>query len=489
MSLSSSNYAADAYVTAANPAPGRPEVVSYPIRSGTGWTEGFVTKSDGGIGLNVYLAGGVGPSGAIPVSQTNPTQISLSGVTIGGVIEVTSSQANPAWVTGSVYVLNPSSGSGGISGTITATITGVVEVSQSNIQLTQSVYVLQQPIGVTGTVGVSGTASVRVESFSGPVEVTGVVTVSQSNLPLTQSVFVVNQTSGSVTVSGTASVSVTNFPPVLTVSGTGAFDVTVLNIPATQSVYVVNPSSASIVISGALDVTSSQANPVWVTGNFGISGSGGSSVIFVASEAQPSASVVSTVPQTSSVVLLMSASDRLSYSIFNSSSANLHLYFGPLTGTASYFLVPGAVYETVDAVFVGDIYGRWSADGAGFAVVSEYFGNASGSASFTINIGNFPPVQQVTGTVTVAGITMSGSTPIEAYPNALENVQFTRKKQLYDFDSDTVNYVGYAVLGTSVGASAWAIKRLTFNASGNLEAAEWSSTSSIWSNRASEAYS
>jgi len=454
MSLSSSNYAADAYVTAANPAPGRPELVSYPIRSGTGWTEGFVTKSDGGIGLNVYLAGGAGPLGVIPVSQTNPTQISLSGVTIGGVIEVTSSQANPAWITGSVYVINPSSGSGGISGTITATITGVVEVSQSNIQLTQSVYVLQQPIGVTGTVGVSGTASVRVEAFGAPIGVIGGVTVS-----------------GSVTA---------------TITGTVAVSQT--NIPLTQSVYVVNPSSGSIVISGALDVTSSQANPVWVTGNFGISGSGASTVIFAASEASPSASVVHTVSQTSSIVLLLSASNRLGYSIFNSSSANLSLYFGPLTGTSSYFLVPGAVYETVDTVFIGDIYGRWPVDGAGVAVVSEYLGDTSGSASFTINIGNFPPVQTITGSVTVTGMTVSGSTPIEAYPNALENVKFTRKKQLYDFDSDTVNYVGYAVLGTVAGAGAWAIKRLTFNASGNLEAAEWSSTSSIWTNRTSEVY-
>ena len=206
MSLSSSNYAADAYVTAANPAPGRPETVSYPVRSGTQWTEAFTTRSDGGIGLNVYVAGGVGPAGVIPVSQTNPTPISLSGVTIGAIVTVTSSQADPVWVTGSVYVINPSSGSVGISGTITATITGVVEVSQSNIQLTQSVYVLAQPIGVTGTVGVSGTASVRVESFGGPVEVfggvsvsgsvtasiTGTVAVSQTNIPLTQSVFVVN---------------------------------------------------------------------------------------------------------------------------------------------------------------------------------------------------------------------------------------------------------------------------------------------------------
>jgi len=231
--ITSSNYSADAYVTGANPAPGRPLLVEYPIRSGTQWGVAYTTRSDGGIGLNVYIAGGVGPNGAVAVSQTNATPISLSGVTIGGIIEVTSSQANPVWVTSS--------------------------------------------------------------------------------------------------------------------------GIAVVNLPATQSVFVVNQQSSSL--SGTVVVTSSQANPVYVS-----------------------------------------------------------------------------------------------------------------------------------GTVTVAGITLSGSTPPEAIPNSLDNIEYTRKKQLFDFDSDSVNYVGYAVLGMAAGSSSWTIKRLTFNASGNLEATEWSSTSSAWTNRMSEAY-
>jgi hypothetical protein len=109
----SSNYSADTFVTAANPAPGRQIVYEYPVRSGTQWTVAYTTRSDGGIGQNVYIAGGLGPGGVIPVSQTNPTSISLSGVTIGGVLEVTTSAGNPVEITGSVYVLNQSSGSGG----------------------------------------------------------------------------------------------------------------------------------------------------------------------------------------------------------------------------------------------------------------------------------------------------------------------------------------------------------------------------------------
>jgi len=67
MPFSSSHYAADAYVTGANPAPGRQLEFEYQIRSGTGYTTGTSTRYDGGIGINVYIAGGGGPSGTIPI--------------------------------------------------------------------------------------------------------------------------------------------------------------------------------------------------------------------------------------------------------------------------------------------------------------------------------------------------------------------------------------------------------------------------------------
>lgn len=72
-----SNYAAEAYVTAANPAPGVDHIYEYPVRSGSGWDVAYTTRSDGGIGLNTYIAGGTGPGGAVPVTFGSGT-ISIS---------------------------------------------------------------------------------------------------------------------------------------------------------------------------------------------------------------------------------------------------------------------------------------------------------------------------------------------------------------------------------------------------------------------------
>lgn len=68
MPFSSSHYAADAYVTGANPAPGQALEFEYQIRSGTGYATGTSVRYDGGIGLNTYVAGGTGPSGTVDVS-------------------------------------------------------------------------------------------------------------------------------------------------------------------------------------------------------------------------------------------------------------------------------------------------------------------------------------------------------------------------------------------------------------------------------------
>lgn len=405
MSISSSNYAADAYVTAANPAPGRDELYPYLVTSGTGFEERYVTKSDGGIGLNVYLAGGAGPSGVIPVSQTNPVNISLSGVTIGGVITVTSSLADPVWITGSVFVLNPG-GSSSLSGVLTATITGVVAVSQTNLPATQSVLITGQPIGVSGTVGVSGTASVFIGGQDGPlgvsgtvsVSLTGVLPVSQTNLPATQSVYVVNQTSGSVTVSGTASVSVTNFPAVVTVSGTGAFDVTVSNLPATQSVFVVNQASSSITgtvtvsgtgvfeitgsvfvlnqtsssITGTVTVTSTIEEPVNITGTVtveGITFSGGLSIT------QPSVGSPSVFPfQTSTFDTLLAAEPtRIAFSIYNDTNQTYLVCLGSNAdvNTFDFSLFPQEFYESPYPGYTGIVTGIGYGSGSGNLRVKE----------------------------------------------------------------------------------------------------------------------
>ena len=146
----SSNYSADTFVTAANPAPGRQIVYEYSIRSGTQWDVAYATRSDGGLGQNVYVAGGSGPSGSVIVYVQN-----AASSTISGTLQVTSTQANPVWVTGSLAVSIPAP-----SGTT------VVTASSAN------------PVGITGTVGVVGTASVSFVSQSTPLNVTGTVTVA-----------------------------------------------------------------------------------------------------------------------------------------------------------------------------------------------------------------------------------------------------------------------------------------------------------------------
>lgn len=264
----------DVYVTGANPPPGR----TIPVESGWGHSG---SRADGGVGINVYVAGGAGPLGAIPVSQTNPAQISLSGVSIGGVIEVTSTAGNPVLVTGSVYVLNP--GSGGTSGAITASITGVVAVSQTNRPESQAV--LQGgglAVLASGTVGVvqSGALSAQV-SGNVSASVSGVVGVTQSGAlaALVSGVVGVAQSGGFIVqVSGAAGspvfVATTGSVPV----NTGTMPVVVVTSSQGSPVWVAITGALSAVFSGAQAVTSTVASPVFVTGTVHVdnpSGGGG----------------------------------------------------------------------------------------------------------------------------------------------------------------------------------------------------------------------
>lgn len=98
-------------------------------------------------------------------------------------------------------------------------------------------------------------------------------------------------------------------------------------------------------------------------------------------------------------------------------------------------------------------------------------------------------IVSVTGAVVVSGITMSGTTAPEAIPDSLDNILYTRKKQLFDLASASVNYIGYAAMGMAQTSASWMIKRLSFDANGSLESSEWSSATASWSGRASEVYS
>jgi len=59
-------------------------------------------------------------------------------------------------------------------------------------------------------------------------------------------------------------------------------------------------------------------------------------------------------------------------------------------------------------------------------------------------------------------------------------------KEVYDI-GDTVIYVGSAVLGTLTSAAAWRIKR-TYLVGGNPTITQWTSSTAVWDNRATETF-
>jgi hypothetical protein len=108
----------DIYVTGANPPPGR----TIPVDSGWGQSG---SRDDGGVGLNVYIAGGVGPGGAVPVTGNLGVQIDMSGVSLSMSSDVHIAASVPLPISGVVAVsqTNPSNFSG------TVQISGVVPIA------------------------------------------------------------------------------------------------------------------------------------------------------------------------------------------------------------------------------------------------------------------------------------------------------------------------------------------------------------------------
>jgi hypothetical protein len=85
----------------------------------------------------------------------------------------------------------------------------------------------------------------------------------------------------------------------------------------------------------------------------------------------------------------------------------------------------------------------------------------------SVIVSNFPAVQQVAGDLAVTA---------------------EKQKQLFDMVSDTTNYIGYAVTGSASSSPVWSIKKMSFDALGNLESSMWSSVSATWDNRSGEVY-
>jgi hypothetical protein len=384
----------DIYVTASNPPPGRVHAFNNTVGPPG-------SSSDNGLGLNVYIAGGAGASGTVPVSiqgfsgsfggGTTVTVENIPQAVASGVISYV------AWSTGTQLLLPANAERAGYT---------IYNASNSSLYMGQ----ISGTAVDTFTIRISAGGVYESNPFRYIGDVYGVWdAVSATSGAFVTEWFYASASSSGTSGSSTQNVAVTNWP--------ATSSVTVLNLPATQSVSLVSPlplqvsgnvgvvGTASVRIdstggplnvSGTVAVTSSKDNPIWVTGT------------------------------------------TLNVKMENSSIN--------VTATIGSTVATGTTAPTT-ATFVGFI------DPSGNMMPARVIGGA----------------QVVTGTVTVQGISLSGSTPPEAIPNSLANI-------------------GYAVMGTSQASASWTIKRLSFDASGSLTAQEWSSPSASWSSRASEVY-
>lgn len=97
-------------------------------------------------------------------------------------------------------------------------------------------------------------------------------------------------------------------------------------------------------------------------------------------------------------------------------------------------------------------------------------------------------VQQVTGSVTVTGITFPDSMYVTGSVSVVSPTVPHRNDVNYDTTSDSDHwYYGYAELGTAESAPAWTVKRLTL-VSGSVVATRWSPGGQIWDDRGSLSY-
>ncbi len=177
---------------------------------------------------------------------------------------VLATSANPAWITGSVYVINPSGGAGGSvtaqSGSVTGLLVGGVALSNAN----------PVPVGdaggsltVDGTVAVSsvgGTVTVAAHAItSGSITglLVGGVNVANSNpVPISDA-------GGSVTVDGTVTAgqgtaAALSAPwPMILVSGSDPVGTTSHPMWVTGSVYVLNQTAGgpAAAITGSVSLT------------------------------------------------------------------------------------------------------------------------------------------------------------------------------------------------------------------------------------------
>lgn len=127
--------------------------------------------------------------------------------------------------------------------------------------------------------------------------------------------------------------------------------------------------NASIAVTGPLTDTQLRATPVPVSGTIAVTQS---TSPWAAKELRAATTSVTSVSgTTTSTTIVASNANRLSYSVFNNSSASLYLRKGSGAASSSDFsvkLLPGGYYENDE--YTGDIKGIWdTANGA--ALVTE----------------------------------------------------------------------------------------------------------------------
>lgn len=250
-----------------------------------------VTISGASISISGSFGSEIQADQGVPGNIANPWFIAnvSGGVYVG-------TPANPFWITGSVFTLNPGSGGGG-GGTVTGSvgltgpITGSVGITSpvavSNFPSSFSVSNFPATQAVTGTVGLTG-------PITGTVSISSVVAVSQGTSPwtVTGSVGITGPLTGTVGLSGpitgtvgissavavsnfpsTQNVSVQNFPSVQTITGSVGLTGPVTGaVKLSEAVAVSNfPSSFNVGnFPASQNVTGSAWTPT-VTGSVGIS--------------------------------------------------------------------------------------------------------------------------------------------------------------------------------------------------------------------------
>jgi hypothetical protein len=115
----------DTYVTGANPAPGQTKEFVYFVPSGNAFVDLTGTRTDNGVGVNTYIAGGTGPNGEVIVSGN--LGINLSGVQISGIMTVIVSSS----ITGNITSI-PASTTGAVLHAANTSRQGLTVFNASN---------------------------------------------------------------------------------------------------------------------------------------------------------------------------------------------------------------------------------------------------------------------------------------------------------------------------------------------------------------------